>query len=76
MLDVSVVHDVVPADALRGLGRPSALIMPAGVPALGPDRAVLHRGRCTQRTLASSVRSAPLLQLSLREEHLEVRSCS
>ena len=43
VLDVSLVHDVVPADAFRGLVRPSALIMRAGVPAIGPDRAVLHR---------------------------------
>jgi len=43
VLDVSLVHDVVPADALRGLGRPSTLIMRAGLPALRPDRAVLHR---------------------------------
>jgi len=51
VLDVTSLHDVVPADALRRRGRPSARIVRAGLPALRPDRAVLHRNRRTQRKL-------------------------
>src|SRR3954467_2011799 len=54
LLDLSVLHDlvldlsfpqyVVPADALRGRARPSALSVCIGLAAFRPDRAVLHRG--------------------------------
>ena len=54
VFDASLVHDVVPADALRGLGRSSALIMRTGLPALGQDRAFLHRKVRTQRTLTQA----------------------
>src|SRR3954465_2536521 len=53
-LDFSLLHDrvlglplpqyVVPADALRGRGRPPAPTVCVGLAALGPDRAVLHWG--------------------------------
>ena len=75
MLDASLVHDVVPADALRGLGGSSALIMRTGLPALGQDRAFLHRKVRTQRTLTQASGRRCLLLLSLSEEQIEVRSC-
>jgi hypothetical protein len=37
VLDSAVIHDVMPADALRGSGRASALIMRAGLPTFGPE---------------------------------------
>ena len=79
MLDASLVHDVVPADALRGLGRSSALIMRTGLPALGQDRAFLHRKVRTQRTLTqASGRRCLSCSLCprrlLRFEFLSVRS--
>ena len=43
MSDLSLLHDVVPADALRCRVRAVAPIVRASLATLRPDRAVLHR---------------------------------
>jgi hypothetical protein len=43
VVSVSLLHHVVPTDALRGRGRPGTPIVRVGIAALGPDGAILHQ---------------------------------